>query len=119
MGANNFMSKLTELNTETGLTYCGGMEEIYYEILEEYCNADLLDVLERTFAEEDWTNYIIHAHALKSTSLTIGAETLSEEAKGLEMAGKESRYDDIRKNHAAVIEHYKKVLEHIREAIKE
>ena len=36
MGANNFMSKLTELNTETGLTYCGGMEEIYYEILEEY-----------------------------------------------------------------------------------
>ena len=41
------------------------------------------------FEGEDWENYRTIVHALKSTSLTIGAVQLSEEAKALEMAAKE------------------------------
>lgn len=117
MSADNFMSKLTGLDTGLGLTYCGGMEEIYYEILEEYCNQTLAEVLERTFTDENWKDYAIHVHALKSTSLTIGAQTLSEEAKKLELAAKEGRIDEIRTSHAELLAHYRQVLEHIRAAL--
>lgn len=117
MSADNFMSKLTGLDTGLGMTYCGEMEEIYYEVLEEYCGQNLIDVLERTFTEENWKDYAIHAHALKSTSLTIGASTLSEEAKKLELAAKEGRIDEIRTMHTGVLAHYQQVLEHIKAAL--
>jgi HPt (histidine-containing phosphotransfer) domain-containing protein len=41
------------------------------------------------FDARDWKNYVTQIHALKSTSLTVGAAKLSEEAKALELAGKE------------------------------
>lgn len=46
------------------------------------------DYIERLFEERSWKNYVIEVHALKSTSLSIGAAKLSELAKKLELAGK-------------------------------
>ena len=48
-----------------------------------------------SFAKKDWSNYIIKVHALKSTSMTIGAVPLSELAKELELSGKAADYDPI------------------------
>ena len=54
----------------------------------------------------NWTDYAIKVHALKSTSLTIGAEALSAQAKELELAGKRGDVEYIRANHAALMEAY-------------
>ena len=50
---------------------------------------------------EDWDNYRITVHALKSNAKTIGAMELSEEARLQEMAAKENRTEDVSANHQA------------------
>ena len=56
-----------------------------------------------SFEQEDYKNYTIYVHALKSTSKMIGALDLSEKAKALEMAGKDNDIDFIKANHADIL----------------
>lgn len=100
------LEQLPELDVQTGLIYCVD-EEFYEEILREYMKADKADVLEQYFAERDWDKYKTIIHGLKSTSLTIGAISLSEEAKALEMAAKTGDEDYMMSHHQAVMENYK------------
>lgn len=66
-----------------------------------------------SFAEEDFKNYTIYVHALKSTSKMIGALDLSEKAKALEMAGKDNDIDFIKANHEEIIPLYENVMKEI------
>ena len=96
------------VNVELGLGYCGGEENFYREMLRIFCSqseekrAELVSLYE----EENWPDYTVKVHALKSTSLTIGAETLSAQAKELELAGKRGDTDFIRERHAALMDAY-------------
>ena len=65
------------------------------------------------FEAENWTDYAIKVHALKSTALTIGAEALSGQAKELELAGKEKKVEFIRKNHPLLLQKYEEICESI------
>ena len=100
------LKKLEGLDVKTGLAYCMNEEEFYVEMLKEYLKADKAPKIEKFFAEEDWDNYRTVVHALKSTSLTIGAVHLSEAAKALEMAAKEGNADYIRSHHKDAMEEY-------------
>ncbi len=93
-----------------GMTYTG--EEAYTEILNSYIKngQEKLTRINASFTQENWKDYVIEVHALKSTSLTIGAEPLSRAAKELEQAGKGGDYDTIRAKHAALTEQYRTVL---------
>lgn len=105
------------LNQEVGLEYCAGDEEIYREVLEGYLeedrNAELADLL----AKEDWVNYRTIVHAVKSTSLTIGAEELSAKAKALEMAAAEGNADFVKANHQEMADLYADILSKIANAL--
>lgn len=86
-----------EFDPEKGKAYSGGDEELYLDILSEYARSGgkVRDELVRACIDKDWKNYIIKVHALKSTSLNIGAEPLSELAKKLELAGKAGNLDTV------------------------
>lgn len=71
------------------------------------------DEIVSLYEAADLANYAIKVHALKSTSLTIGAEQLSECAKALEKAGKEEDADYIQENHALPLELYDKICKTI------
>ena len=60
--------------------------------------------------KEDFENYRIVVHALKSSSLTIGATKVSEAAKALEMACKESNLGFVKQNHATFVGKYTALL---------
>ena len=75
--------------------------------------------LEQFFDAKDWENYRITLHALKSTSLTIGAVALSEEAKALEMAAKNGDESYILSHHQAVMEQYINLLNSLKGALGE
>ncbi|MEE3468172.1 MAG: DegV family protein [Eubacterium sp.] len=62
--------------------------------------------LRKFYEEEDWANYTIKIHALKSSAKLIGATELGKDAEALEMAGKEDRIDYIRENHERVMTDY-------------
>ena len=98
------------LDTATGLAYCMNDEKFYREMQEEYVKGDKTKELAEFFEKEDFENYRIVVHALKSSSLTIGATKVSEAAKELEMACKESNLGFVRQNHAAFVEKYTALL---------
>jgi signal transduction histidine kinase/CheY-like chemotaxis protein/HPt (histidine-containing phosphotransfer) domain-containing protein len=108
------LENLNFLNTEKGLAYCGDDEGIYREILVEYAQAKRDLDLQHYFDTRDWNNYKIQVHALKSTSLTIGAEELSAMAKSMEMAARENDYDYIREHHDAMITAFVELLAKLR-----
>ena len=112
------------LNTKLGLEYSAGMEDLYRDIVKTFCDLknEKQAQLQQAFDTEDWKNYTIYIHALKSTSLSIGGEKISELAKKLELAGKlitaaESSelekiqsVEFIKANHSKIISLYDKLV---------
>ena len=97
---------------DKGLSYTGGDSEAYREILALYVKKGTGKCahIGELFANKDWKNYIIEVHALKSTSLSIGAVKLSELAKELEMAGKAESYGVIEKKNDELLRLYGEVI---------
>ena len=97
---------------ELGIGYTAGDKELYLEILTEYARQgeEMRSILTQTFEGKDWKNYVIKVHALKSTSLNIGAKTLSELAKKLELSGKAGEYEPILAEHDTLMGMYADVL---------
>ena len=112
------LEQLEGLDVKTGLTYCMNEEDFYIEMLQEFLQADKASQLKHFLAEADWDNYRTTVHALKSTSLTIGAAHLSGEAKALEMAAKEGNMDYIRSHHDGVMDEYKELTDHLKEILE-
>lgn len=74
-----------------------GSEKLFWAVLKDYYHA-LPKKMERIGEyekKEQWKEYTIEVHALKSTSKQIGAMKLSERAKNLEDAGNRSDADMI------------------------
>lgn len=110
------LERLTFLDTETGMEYCA-TEEIYGEALEVYASNHKSSELQAAYDTKDWKQYQILVHSIKSSSLTIGAKTLSEQAKKLEMAAKEGHTEVIQSEHEQFMANYHKLLEQIKMVI--
>ncbi len=113
------MLNVAGINTETGIMYCGGSEDFYKSILEKYIeeSKEKISSSDKFLKDEDYDNYRIVVHAIKSTSKMIGVEDLFEEALKLETAAKENDYEYIKNNHDTMIEHYKSKVKTISEAL--
>ena len=110
----NLLKKLCpEINLETAMGYCMDSKEIFTEMMNEFFSGNKTEMLNNFYTAEDWNNYKIQVHALKSTSLVIGAATFSEKAKAQEFAAKEERIDDLKNNHVEFIISYAELLEQI------
>lgn len=107
---------LPELDTEMGMEYCGSDESIYAMVIATYAEDRLDERIESAFSSENWTDYTTFAHAIKSSSLTLGLEELSEYAKSFEFAGKEGNIDYIKNNHSELVKKYCRVLDAINSA---
>lgn len=99
------------INVKLGFSYCGDREG-FRDIVQMYHAQGAVRnrQLEQLYEEENWKNYAIAAHALKSNSKGIGAEALAELALNLEMAGKENRADYILEHHEELIEKHNELL---------
>ncbi len=105
------IARLDCLDTETGMAYCMNDENFYLEMIQEYKNGNKTPELLKYYEAEDWANYRIVVHALKSTSLSIGAVELSEAAKALELACKDGNLDYVKANGEKVRKMYEALLE--------
>ncbi len=103
------------INVQLGLDYCCGEEEFYLEMLRMFHSqakekkAEIISLYETA----NWEDYIVKVHALKSTSLTIGAERLAEQAKMLEQAGKSGNIKYIRHSHPILLRLYDEICDTI------
>lgn len=107
------LAELTEagINIEQGMAFCGD-EEGFREITAMYHaeGPKRKYSLQHFFEEEDWKNYVIAVHALKSNSKGIGADKVAALALNLEMAGKEDHIDYILEHHEELLEMHDALL---------
>ncbi|SFD14507.1 cache domain-containing protein [Ruminococcus albus] len=126
--ANNDSFTLAELqkmsslnvyvNPVVGLSYCMDSREFYLDTLDGYVEADKVIPIRAAFIEKRWDDYRVNVHAVKSASLTIGAQMLSEKAKALEFAARDGDTEYIMRNHDAFIEDYSRCLAGVEEILK-
>lgn len=105
-----FLDKLytiEELDTASALQNCGS-EELLFSTINQFFNSidEKAFELQQFFEAEDWKNYEIKVHALKSTSRLIGALKLSKLAEYLEECANNNTVSEILKNHKNLIDSF-------------
>lgn len=107
------------INREKAMVYCGNSEQLFKIILQSFHKQglDYLEKLPQYFEAEDWNNYRIVVHALKSSALNIGAENFSAESKKQEFAVKENNLAFIPETFEEYYENFKSLMKVVEEML--
>ncbi|MCR4813874.1 MAG: response regulator [Lachnospiraceae bacterium] len=99
------------ISVDEGITYCGGDEDFYVEIVRDYADAtaEKKENLDRFLEAANYKDYKILVHSVKSSSKTIGAMDLFEKARALEQAAAEENKEYLAENHEAVMKEYEEL----------
>ncbi|MBQ9606253.1 MAG: hypothetical protein IJV16_03665 [Lachnospiraceae bacterium] len=101
-----------------GMDWCLNDIEVYTAVLQEFAS-DAVEKqieLESFYNSEDWENFMIRVHAIKSSSNTIGAVSLSKAAKRLEKAAQDEDADYIKSNYPRFMPEYIRIVDAINSA---
>lgn len=92
----------------------------YLELLELYYmdGVEKADFIGELVKQEDYKNYQIEVHGLKSASANIGAKEFSDLAKAHEFAAKEGNYEYIQENVQKLLSEYNFLLREIERVLK-
>ena len=85
-----------------------GSKKLFWKIFKEYYRVidKKSDLITRYYEEENWANYVVEVHALKSASKQIGAMELSQMAADLEAAGNAREIDKIKASTKKLVARY-------------
>ena len=104
----DFMSRLynsESFDIDSALKNCGTSELLYTTMKQFYTSIDEKALeLQQYFEAEDWENYGIKVHALKSTSRLIGASELSKQAEHLENCANANEIPEILDKHKPLMD---------------
>ncbi|UQZ88738.1 hypothetical protein C4J81_05775 [Deltaproteobacteria bacterium Smac51] len=109
------------LDTEAGLRNTGGTLDRYLDVLYSYCSNGLtiMEQIKRCLAEKDVSIFAVYAHSLKSSSASIGAMDLSEQAEKLEAAGKRADISAIDATVGDFLADLEVMIDNINKSVKE
>ncbi|MDE6312801.1 MAG: Hpt domain-containing protein [Lachnospiraceae bacterium] len=110
MAGNRFPTRIT-LNE--GLENCGGSAELYQRVITSFIEEGRkkLPLIKQLYKKEDWKNYIVAVHGLKSSAASIGAMELSAHAKEMEFAGKDEAIGLIHEKTDSLLHEYIEMLQ--------
>lgn len=96
---------LSHIDTSIGMESCHGKPDVYIKLLTVYADqaADYAKQLEDSIADKKLDAYAVAAHAVKSSSASIGAMDISDVAGLQEMFAKQGSYGDIISMHSDFI----------------
>lgn len=108
------------INIDEGIKNSGSVTA-YLSLLKIFFNSidDTSLALEKYNADEDYHNFTIRIHALKSSARIIGATELGEEAQLLENAGKSGDTDYIHSHFTGFLEKYRSLRDPLEKAFPE
>ena len=107
------------INVDDALGYCMNDEDFYKDLLKTYVNSESekREMITKYYTEENWKDYQVQVHALKSSSKTIGLDELSEMALEQENAAGENDekiifegYEPMMTRYAADVKKIKNIL---------
>ena len=112
-------SALPFVDVRKGMELCGNTVKDYLDIIEitDTYGKRHVEELEKYLENEDFENFTIKIHSMKSTLMSIGAVSLSNLAREQEMAGKEQRYSYILDSFDAFINGYLRLLNDVHDCL--
>ncbi len=112
--------KNSGIDVDSGMSYCQNDADVYKDILVEFAKEykEKAENIKLALREENWKNYTVFVHSLKSTSKLIGAKTLSEKAAKLEVAGNASDSEYIINENDETMGLYKRIANLIFDVFK-
>lgn len=115
-GDDPLLWRIDGIDVSVGMEYAGQDAELYREILSDYmdCIEEQAKAIECAVAERDLKTFTLEVHSLKSTSRTIGALKLSDQAKELEDNGKNQQWEPILENIGKLLSTYRGLYSVIR-----
>ncbi len=105
-----FLKAAEFLDTTTGMSYCCDDVSFYKKMLQSYITNARAEEIKQAYAERNFENYRIFVHAVKGTSLTIGATTLSEHMKSMEFASRDGKIDFVDEHHEEYLKEYEEMI---------
>lgn len=105
------MLKDAGIDTGVGSEYTGGGDK-YISALQRFYKGYEVNKskVEDFYEKEDWANYNIIVHALKSNSKMIGAMSLSSSFEKLEMAASSGDEGTIKSNHKSTLDAWAEII---------
>lgn len=109
------MFSIPNIDISSGLAYYAGDMKAYLSVLKTFqlTGKNIIGKIQEHLDMRNLKNYTIEVHGLKSSALTIGATSLSELAKELEMAAKENKLKVIIEKNPVLIARYQEILNDI------
>lgn len=107
------------LNVSVGLEYFSRDIRCYCEVLEEFVREDKSPAFQRAFLAKNWSDYLALIHSVSGVASAIGAENLSLRSRNIEVACKESRFDEVEGLHDSFVAAYVESIEKIRKGLSE
>ncbi len=111
--------KVVGIQVQIGLNYSRGDVSFYLELITAFIQeAESKSMeLEQYSKAEDYANYQIRVHALKSSAKLIGAIDFSEKSRKMEEAAKNLDAGYLQVHHDDLLQEYRLLTEQMREAL--
>lgn len=109
----DFFPESSLVNYKRGLLYAQGKLKTYLIILKSFSVSNCIGMLNKYLDNNDYANYTITVHGVKSAAANIGAAKLSESARLLEEAGKLADFEYIKGKSGEFIRDYTAVIDEI------
>ena len=98
--------RFPELDFEKGIANCGGEEEFYLEIFNDFTELKIKSQLEGYLERMDYKNYCIAIHGFKNNAYSVGATALGDLAYEMEKMTRESMPENIGEYQKKLFEQY-------------
>jgi len=105
------------LDVDYAMPFVADDPDIYEAIVETYVSDDKTALFEECYNNNDWDNYRINVHGVKSSSYTIGAVELGDEAKASEDCIKSGDFEGAKQRHDKLMADYRAMLERIKDIL--
>jgi len=116
--ASNSIAELSQagFETESGLRYAAGDPDFYLELASGFAESTARNqsAIRLAWQRQDWADYQIRVHALKSTARQIGANELSDLALQQELAAKDRLIPEIEAGAENLLQRYEQTAERLR-----
>ncbi|MDD6037505.1 MAG: response regulator [bacterium] len=106
---------IIDIAFEDALQYSSGTVDSVLDNMKGYLHesGENLERIEKEYVQNNWNDYKIHVHALKSTSRVVGAVHMAFIAEQMEHAARDLDFDYIQANHSHLMDEYKEVLDEL------
>lgn len=102
------------IDMEAGIENCGGMDDFYYEIVDDFENEEKRVELKEAFEENDMKKYSIAVHSIKGILKMIGATEVGNLAEKLQYASEADDVETVKQYHDELSEKIEEVIQLIK-----